>query len=342
MRVLQAMAGAEHGGAEAFFTRLAGAFARRGVVQQVLVRPHAARRAALEAAGVPVVPVRFGGWLDRAIAEFRPDIVFTWMNRATRFRPARRAGERPYVHVGRLGGYYDLKYYRRCDHLVGNTVAIVDWLVAQGWPAARAHFVPNFVSAAPAPPVSRADLAVSDGRRIALALGRFHRNKGFDVLLTALAELPGVHLVLAGAGPEERALRAAAAGPGVAGRVTFLPWQQDVAPLFAAADVFVCPSRHEPLGNVVIEAWAQARPVVAAASAGPAALVVDGASGMLVPVDDAGALADGIRRVLADTGLAARIAAGGRAAYLDSFTEEAVVDRYLALFERLAAAGPVS
>ena len=49
------------------------------------------------------------------------------------------------MHVARLGGYYNLKYYRRCDHLIANTRAIVDYAVANGWPRARIDYLPNFV-----------------------------------------------------------------------------------------------------------------------------------------------------------------------------------------------------
>ena len=74
------------------------------------------------------------------IAAWRPDIVLTWMSRATRLCPR---GD--FVHVARLGGYYDLKYYRRCDHLIGNTRAIVDYAIAEGWPRERISYLPNFV-----------------------------------------------------------------------------------------------------------------------------------------------------------------------------------------------------
>ena len=108
--------------------------------------------------------------------------------------------------------------------------------------------------------------------------------------------------------------------------------------LLAACDLLVCPSRHEPLGNVVLEAWAQGRPVVAAAAQGPSALIDEGGTGLLVPRDDAGALAEALARVLADRALAARLAAGGRAAYEAAFTERAVVAGYLQLFEAVAGA----
>ena len=147
-RLLQAIAGARHGGAETFFVRLAAALQRAGETQRVLIRRDADRAQRLRAAGVEVDALDFGGPLDvvtrwrfrRAIAAWRPDIVLTWMNRATRLCP-----KGAFVHVARLGGYYDLKYYRRCDHLIANTRAIVDYAVAEGWPADRIDYLPNFV-----------------------------------------------------------------------------------------------------------------------------------------------------------------------------------------------------
>ncbi|MBI4183281.1 MAG: glycosyltransferase [Proteobacteria bacterium] len=340
MRLFQAIAGSRHGGAEAFFERLAGAFARAGIAQRLAIRRDSGRAARLRAQGLEPIELPFGGLLDlrtrpalaAAIAEFRPDVVLTWMSRASRLCPR---GD--FVRVGRLGGYYDLKHYRACDHLIANTRDIAAWIADEGWPAERVHYLPNFVDAASAPAVARETLMTPAGVPLLLALGRLHRNKAFDVLLAALAEVPGAFLWLAGEGGEERALKTLAGRLGVAPRVRFLGWRADVPALLAAADLLVCPSRHEPLGNVVIEGWAQARPVVATASQGPGALIRDGETGILVPVDDAAALAGAIRRVLADPALARALAGAGRAAFETEFTEGAVVAAYRALFERLAA-----
>lgn len=339
LRLLQAMAGAEHGGAEAFFERLALALERAGVEQQVLIRKNSRRAGLLQAGGVPVAQLPFGGRLDiatrlgfgRAVKSFRPSVVLTWMNRATGFCPR---GD--FVHVGRLGGYYDLKYYSRCHHLIANTKDIRDWILSQGWAEERVHYVPNFVGEEAAEPVSRAEFATPTNVPLVLTLGRLHENKAFDVLLKAVAVVPDLHLWIAGEGPRRDELEALARSLGVAPRVRFLGWREDVPALFAAADIFCCPSRHEPLGNVVIEAWAQAIPVVAAASQGPSQLIEDGINGVLVPVDDAAALAIALRRMLFERGLAENIAAEGRKAYEARFTEAAVVARYLDFFHRVA------
>ena len=335
-RVMQVMAGARHGGAEAFFERLVPALHRAGMAQQAVIRRDPARAGRLRAAGLAPIELPFGGLLDmttrraldRAAAAFQPDIMLAWMNRAARFaRPGR------HVLAGRLGGYYDLKYYHRCDHLIGNTRDIRDYLIRQGWPEARAWYLPNFVDADPAPALDRQSLDTPAYAPLLLALGRLHANKGFDVLLAALANLPDAWLWIAGEGPLGTTLQRTAQRYGVADRVRFLGWRDDIAALFATADVFVCPSRHEPLGNVIIEAWAHKCPVVAAAALGPDVLITHGESGLLAPVDDADALANEIREVLAKPALAADLCQGGYAAYAAEFTETTVVAGYLEFFE---------
>jgi glycosyltransferase involved in cell wall biosynthesis len=343
-RLLQAMAGARHGGAEIFFLRLALALQRAGETQRVLLRRHADRSMALRRAGVAVGELGFGGPLDvmtrlafrREIAVYRPNIVLTWMSRATQACPT---GD--FVHVARLGGYYDLKYYRRCDHLIGNTRAIVDYAVAQGWPRGRMHYLPNFVPDGPALPQPRKAFGVPAGTPLALALGRLHPNKGLDILLEALAGTREVYLLIAGEGAERARLEALARRLGIDARVRFLGWREDVASLLAGADFLVCPSRHEPLGNVVIEAWAAARPVVALASDGPAGLIADGETGILVPLPgQAGGgpagLARAIEQLAGDKVLRDRLAHGGRCAYEAEFTEAAVVARYRRFFDEVA------
>jgi glycosyltransferase involved in cell wall biosynthesis len=340
-RLLQAMAGARYGGAETFFVRFAAALQRAGTNQRVVIRRHPERVQQLRAAGVAVGELRFGRHFDfvtrqalrREIRDFRPDLVLSWMSRATLLCPP---GD--FVHVGRLGGYYDLKYYQRCDHLVGNTQAIVDWAAAQGWTRDRLHYLPNFVpDAHEAQPLSRSLFNTPPEAPLLLALGRLHPNKGFDLLLHALATADGVHLWLAGEGPLRASLERLAARLGLADRVRFLGWREDAPALMKTADALVCPSRLEPLGNVVIEAWSAGLPVLATASDGPKGLIADGETGILVPADgNTAALAAAIARVCGDAQLRARQAQAGRNAYEAQFTEAAVVARWREFLDTVA------
>jgi glycosyltransferase involved in cell wall biosynthesis len=342
-RVLQAIAGAEYGGAETFFIRLAVALQRSGEPQRVLIRRNFSRAQCLRAAGVGVGELAFGGIFDlatrfafgREIAAWRPDIVLTWMSRATRLCPR---GD--FVHVARLGGYYDLKYYRRCDHLIGNTRAIVDYAIAKDWPRERITYLPNFVPDSAAAAAAAGSVATGGRAPLALALGRLHPNKGFELLLEALAATREITLWIAGDGPLRARLERLATRLGITGRVRFLGWREDVPRLLAAADLLVCPSLYEPLGNVVIEAWSARLPVVATASDGPAGLIQDGESGILVPLPGSRgggpqALADAIERVCADPALRAKLGEAGRRVYEAQFTEPIVVAGYRGFFDQV-------
>jgi glycosyltransferase involved in cell wall biosynthesis len=341
LKIAQIMAGAKQGGAELFFERLVAALHRAGADQLLVIRRDPDRAARLAASAVAPVELAFGGALDfvtrrrlgQELERANPRVALTWMNRAAEKTPPRPAT----VLCGRLGGYYDLKYYRHCRHLIGNTVDIVDYIVRCGWPPERAHYLPNFTpDTRGTDPHPRRAEQTPDDAPLLLALGRYHCNKGFDVLIDALAEVPRAWLWLAGEGPEREALAHRAAMRGVTDRVRLLGWRQDTAALLAAADVVVCPSRHEPLGNVILETFAQTRPVVAAAAQGPSALIRDGENGLLVPIDNAAALAAAVNRVLADTYLRQELAAAGRASYERDFTETAVVGAYLQFFAMVA------
>ena len=338
MKVMQVMAGAKYGGAEAFFTRLSIALQRAGLEQRVVIRDDDERAAQLRAGGIEPTQLPFGGMLDfatrwgmrKAIKEFQPDIVLTWMNRATAMTPKGK-----FVHVGRLGGYYNIKYYKKCDHLVANTRDIADYLKSNGWTEDRVHFLPNFVGAQRVPALNRRSLYTPDTAPLVLALGRLHENKAFDILLEAIARVPNVYLWLAGEGPLRKQLEDKAEQIGIKPRVRFLGWRNDTEALFAAADIFVCPSRNEPLGNVVIEAWAQEVPVIAADALGPGMLVRQNETGILVPVDDAAALGRSIKHLAENPNLRERLAEAGRVEYEAHYTERAVVDQYLAFFDKI-------
>ena len=89
---------------------------------------------------------------------------------------------------------------------------------------------------------------------------------------------------------------------------------------------------------MVIQAWAHGLPVIAAASQGPLALIETGRDGLLIPIDDAGALASGVRSLLADKALARRLADRGRQRVAAEFSEAAVVGQWKTLFSDYGAA----
>lgn len=336
------LAGAAQGGAETFFVDLCTALTRAGVTPHPVIRPHAAREAALRGAGMRVRTAPFGQWSDRrtadrlrhAVREVEPDVVLAFMNRAAAWMP-----QGAHLKVARLGGYYNLKYYRRCDHLVCITPDIRNHVVHSGWPTTRAHVLRNFATVDDVPPVPRAELETPQDAPVVLVVGRLHRNKGIDTMLHALRDVPEAVLWIAGDGPERTALERLRDDLGIRSRVRFLGWRGDRGALFRSADVAVVPSRREPFGTVNLEAWAYARPLITTDTPGPAGLVVPDVDALMVPRDDSPALARGVRRLLADPVLAGHLAQAGHARYTAEFNESAGVARYLNLLRALVADG---
>ncbi|CDG38181.1 Glycosyltransferase [Asaia bogorensis] len=339
LRIAHVMAGARSGGAELFYERLCMAQHEAGHDVRAILRRDPAREARLGARHVTTEAMRFGGRLDlltpgrlrRSLKRFQPDVTIAWMSRAARMMPAG-----PWPVAGRLGGYYDLANYRKCSDLVGNTRGLTRWMVAQGWDAGRVHYLPNFANDLAHVKPQRPD-CVPQGRPFILALGRLHRNKAFDILIRAMKRLPGVHLVIAGEGPEREALTGLARGEGVSDRVHMPGWVQDSGPWLKACDLLVCPSRIEPLGNVVIEALSAARPVVASAIQGPEEVLAGTQDGLLAPTEDPEAFAREIATVLETPALAASLCVNGRARFEREFAAPVVLARWDDFLHALAS-----
>jgi len=155
-------------------------------------------------------------------------------------------------------------------------------------------------------PVLR-DSSLLPGQVNVLYVGRLTKEKGVDLLadafLVARARDPRLHLVLAGGGPEEEALKAR-----LGNLATFLGWTYgaDLARVYASADVFLFASRTDTFGQVVLEAQASGLPVVAVGEGGPATLIQDGENGLLAAADPL-ALASAVAQVIDAPMLAERL-----------------------------------
>jgi glycosyltransferase involved in cell wall biosynthesis len=174
--------------------------------------------------------------------------------------------------------------------------------------------------------------------RYVLCVGKLERRKGQDVLVRALGDprLGSVGLVLAGpdgVGADE--VRAEAATLGLADRVQFegSVGEARLAALYAGASVFALPSRAEGFGLPVLEAMSAGLPVVVSAVEALVDLVGD--AGVVVPVDDAGALADALTDVLSSSGRAARLSEAGRRR-ASTYTWEACASATMAAYNRVA------
>jgi glycosyltransferase involved in cell wall biosynthesis len=338
LKILTMLAGASVGGAETFFVSLTLALARTGVDVRSVLKPNAVRQEALARAGLSYETAAFRSVLDfttarvldRAVGAFRPDIVLAFAGRAASFAPRGR-----HAVVGRLGGYYNLKNFRRCGHLICNAPDLVRYVKDGGWPQDKVSLIPNFPSVPDEPALDRATFATPEDAPLAVALGRLHPNKGLDVLLKAAAQIPELFVWIAGEGPERTQLENLAGSLGMKSRVKFLGWRNDRAALYKTADLCVYPSREEPFGNVVVEAWSCGVPIVTTASTGPRWLTRNNEDAIVTPVDNVEAFAAGIRQVLGSKALAERLVAAGHRRVAEEFSEDAVVRQYIALFEKV-------
>jgi glycosyltransferase involved in cell wall biosynthesis len=333
--LLHLMGSSGDGGAETYFLSLVGALRREGVTQAVALRPHAARERALAEIGIPtkVLPfTRFDLTTRPRVAAYARRMgaktLLAWMSRA-----ASRMPNGPWKRVGRLGGYYDLRFFGGCDLLVANTTDIRDYILRRGWAPNRVVHIANFAEADGHRALPRSVCSTPENVPLLLSMGRLHREKGHDVTLHALTQLPDAWLWLAGSGPEEGALKLLARSLGVADRVRFLGWREDAGALYRAADLCVFPSRAEPLGNVVMQAWVYGSPIIASRAIGPAHLIRDGEDGLLVPVGDSYALASGIRRLLDDAALRGRMREAGFLRATAECDRDAVVQQWRSVLE---------
>jgi glycosyltransferase involved in cell wall biosynthesis len=337
-RILTVLAGAPVGGAETFFVSLTVALRRAGLDVHSVLKPNEERETALAEQGIVVDTAPFGALVDfttgsvlrRVAGSFQPDIMLAFAGRAASFLPRGSS-----VRIGRLGGYYNLKNFRRCDHLVCNAPDLVRHVMGSGWARERVSLIPNFPAIGEGAKLDRGAFDTPEDAPLALALGRLHPAKGLDTFIRAAARIPELFVWIAGDGPERETLHRLTRELSLEGRVKFLGWRSDRASLFKTADLCVYPSREEPFGNVVVEAWAFSTPLVTTASTGPRWLVRDGEDGILVPIDDEEALAGGIKRLLRSADLRASLAAAGQRRVTQEFSEAAIVARYIELFERV-------
>lgn len=177
---------------------------------------------------------------------------------------------------------------------------------------------------------------------IILCVARFEPVKNHGLLLEAarlLAE-QGVafRLLLVGDGELRGQYEGWVREHGLAERVEFLGYRDDVPALTAAAEVCVLPSLKEGLPRAIIEAAACARPMVATNVVGNRDTIIDGVTGFLVPLDDAAAMAGRLAMLLADAGLRRRIGQAALAHARQHFDERAVTERIIALYDELAGA----
>jgi glycosyltransferase involved in cell wall biosynthesis len=220
-------------------------------------------------------------------------------------------------------------------------------LVAQGYPPARVEVIPNGVDVDGVAATRggelglRSELGVPAGVPLVGEVGRLCAMKGQRELIEAIALVPGAWVVLVGAdieqgGRYEAELRTAASEAGVADRVVFAGFRPDASDLIGAFDVLALPSWTEGMPLVTLEAMARGVPVVATAVGGIPEVVVDGTTGLLVPLRDPQALAAALRALTDDPARARVMGEAGRARVHERFRAADSIARTLEVYDELA------
>lgn len=325
------------GGAERFFVNLVNSFHERGVEQSAFIRPRRVWRASIDP-GVKIYEGTFrrisvtrffmAARVRRLLRAAPPDGLMAWMPRASRFMP-----DWPHcLKIARLGDYPKrLDYFERIDVLVCNTPGIAERVRKLGW-TKPVEVISNFTTVTASPPIKREAMNTPEHAFVVLAVGRFVERKGFHTLIEALSSLKHTYLWLVGDGEERERLITLAQKVSMTDRLRLVGWKPDIAPYFSACDVFCMPSSHEPLGNVILEAWSVGKPVVACRSEGPSWMMQDGVNGLLVDIGDVEGLSRAVLRLKKNPELMNAVAHGGRATLEAKFSKRSVTNAYLNLF----------
>jgi glycosyltransferase involved in cell wall biosynthesis len=197
---------------------------------------------------------------------------------------------------------------RRTGGLIAVSTAVSRAVLERGdFPAELVAVIPNGIAAVdlglmPLPEIVREKLGVAVKAPLLVCAARLEPEKDIDILITAMKQVVAVHpdavCIIAGGGSLRDVLEAQVRSAGLSNSVRLLGHRRDVIALMRAADVFVLPSRAEPFGLVLLEAMGLACPVIATNAGGPAEIVVDGETGLLVPPRDPQVLAEKIKQLL--------------------------------------------
>ncbi len=309
----------------------------------------------------PISPA-FPRWLARAIRRHKPEVLHLHLPNPSAFAALALPSARrlPWivhwhadVETGRFPWSLRLAYpfYRiferavleRAEAVVATSEAYLESSRPLRQVRHKARVIPLGVDAARLPDVPDAEtvgLWPREGMRV-LAIGRLTYYKGFDTLIEAAAELPGVELAIVGEGEERPRLERVLDRLGRPAHIRLLGEADDAAcqRLLASCDVFCLPSRErtEAFGIVLMEAMRYGKPIVATRLAGSGVPWVarERGNAVLVPSDDAAALAVALVDLREDGPARARLGAAGRARFAAEFDIAASARALRRLYARI-------
>ena len=294
----------------------------------------------------------------RAVRRGRYDIVDAWLypddvraaaTRVLTGTPIVMSGRRniqAHDRFGPLAGALDRVVDRLVDAVVANSDATARFAVSSHHTdPSKLHIIRNGVELIE--PLSVAErqawrrrMAVADDDFVIGCVGRYRRVKNQILLIDAFARVardrPGLRLVFVGEGDLRPAMERSIAELGLGQRVRLHGPELDPRRMYGAFDLVAQASRTEGLPNVLLEAAAAGRPIVATDAGGSSEIVIDGLTGLLVPTEDVDALTTALGRVVDDGELRDRIGPAARRHVETMFGMDRFVREYGGLYEALA------
>ncbi len=338
LKILNIISGAKFGGAESFFERLAISFEKNSNIKQKLIIRADDRRYNLLKENIKdikrinffkIYNFFFYFNLQRIINEFKPHIVLSWMNRASSMLPNSKIVNE--ITVGRLGGFYKIKNYAKCDYLITNTQDIKEYVISKGWNKQNVEFIPNFVS-------QNKDLRKEkklEKNKILLCMGRFHENKAIDILIKAMPFLTSFSLVIVGSGSLKASYESLIKKFKLSDRVKIFGWSNNISKFINSSSVLICPSRHEPFGNIVVDGWAHKIPVIVSDIGGPGKMIKNKINGIKFEKDNIFDLVAKIKDLDSNSNLRKKIIKNGFQFFKENYSEKVIVEKYIKFFERI-------
>ncbi len=291
--------------------------------------------------------------LRHHVKRLRPDIVHTWIFAADAYgRSAGKAGGAPRFITGLRcedpwkgwkERFVDLRLAKRTRVFVANSKGVRDFYVKYGLPEEKLQIIPNGVAPAAESPLSREELLSRLGlpketKLIGLIARLWPQKRIKDAIWAAdLLKVirDDVHLLIIGDGPHRARLETYRNQAEIADKVHFLGARNDIADLLPHFDVIWSTSAYEGLSNVIMEAMAAARPVVATDIPGTNELISHGETGMLFPVGDRAAIAGCTKALLERPDAAKRLGETARERVLAEYGVEKMVARYADLYRHV-------
>ncbi|MFO0802766.1 MAG: glycosyltransferase [Gemmataceae bacterium] len=246
-------------------------------------------------------------------------------------------------HTKKTPLYYKIDKFclKRYEHVICVSEDLVAECAKAGVPGKRLMLLENGIDAddyrrTRSSAEAKAALGLLADRFLIGAVGRLSAEKGFDVLIHAIQQLPDVHLAIVGDGGERASLEKLIAELKLKDRVTLAGWQPDVRGWFEAMDAFALSSYREGLPNVLLEAMAMDVPVVATRVNGVPRVVQHEENGLLVEPGDVSGLAAALQRIVADAGLRDCLRAAGRSTVEGRYSFRNRMEKLAALYDSMA------